>query len=64
MFKKIANKFKGILRNQRGETNLIGWAILIIFIVLVAVPVIKQIGQTIAAGGESINRELTETLGE
>ncbi len=58
----MLKKISGFLKNKKGDTNTVGWIVLIIFIILVVAPKIKDIGSTMVDGATKLNSELTETL--
>jgi hypothetical protein len=53
---------KNFLNNKKGDTNTVGWIVLIIFIILAVAPQIKTIGTTMRDGAMSLNTQLTDTL--
>lgn len=56
--------FFGFLNDKKGDTNTVGWIVLIIFIILAVAPNIQAIGETMKAGATNLNTQLTDTLGE
>lgn len=54
----------GIFKNKKGDTNTVGWIVLIVFIILAVAPSIQEIGGTMVTGADNLNTELSETLGE
>ena len=54
----------GFVSNKKGDTNTIGWIVLIIFIILAVAPNIDQIGQTMKTGAANLNTQLTNTIGD
>lgn len=64
MLERIGKYIDFFGKDKRGDTNTIGWIVLVIFIILVAAPMIERIGQTVSSGAESLNSRLTKTLEE
>ena len=50
------------LNNKKGDTNTVGWIVLIIFIILTVAPAIRDIGTTMFDGATNLNTQLTNTL--
>lgn len=60
----MLKKLFGFLRNKKGDTNTIGWIVLVIFIILAVAPQIQTIGQTMSTGATNLNTQLTNTLND
>jgi len=54
----------GFLSNRKGDTNTVGWIVLLVFIILAVAPNIEAIGNTMATAVTNLNNDLTTTLGE
>lgn len=63
MFDKIRSFFKNIKSklNSKGS-EFVGFAIILLFVILVAAPHIKTLGKTTSTGIKSLNTELSDTL--
>lgn len=59
MFKKI----KELLSDKKGEA-IIGFVIVLIFIILVAAPYVKKLGKTTSSGVSNLNDQMETTLNE
>ena len=59
----MLKKLFGFLCNKKGDTNTIGWIVLVIFIILAVAPEIKTIGNTMVTGATNLNTSLTDTMG-
>ncbi|MDP9750344.1 hypothetical protein [Thermoanaerobacter pentosaceus] len=53
---------KLLARIKKGSAEIIGFIILIVFIAVVAAPSIKTLGQTVKAGVDSTNTQVTQTI--
>ena len=53
----------GFVSNKKGDTNTIGWIVLIIFIILAVAPTIEKIGKTMETGATNLNTQLSKTIG-
>lgn len=62
MLKRFVEKIIGFKIDRKGDTNTIGWIVLIIFIILAVAPHIKDIGTTMVNGTQTLNNNLSETL--
>jgi len=58
----MLKKLFGFLGNKKGDTNTIGWIVLVIFIILAVAPQIKTIGNTMVTGATNLNTSLTDTM--
>ncbi|UZQ81852.1 hypothetical protein [Thermoanaerobacter sp. RKWS2] len=47
---------------KKGSAEIIGFIILIVFIAVIAAPSIKSLGQTVKAGVDSTNTQVTQTI--
>lgn len=63
MLKKIIGSVRRFWTDRRGDTNTIGWIVLIIFIILAVAPYIQDIGETMIDGTSQLNDNLNSTLG-
>jgi hypothetical protein len=59
----MLNFFRRFFGDKRGDTNTIGWIVLIVFIILAVAPRIQAIGQTMVNGANQLNTNLSQTLG-
>ncbi len=64
MLKKMFGLIERILKEKKGDTNTVGWIVLIIFIILAVAPYIQDIGETMVSGATDLNTQLTETLND
>lgn len=58
----MLKNFFGFLTNKKGDTNTVGWIVLIIFIILAVAPNIQTIGQTMKTGATNLDTQLKSTL--
>jgi len=67
MLCKINNQIKRVkkfLKDKRGSSEIIAFAIILIFVILALAPKIKDIGSTIQSGMDTLNQDLSQQLSE
>jgi len=58
----MLNKIRSFLCNKNGDTNTVGFIVLLVFIVLAVAPNIEAIGTTMSGAIETLNTNLGTTL--
>lgn len=58
----MLNKSRGFLGNKRGDTNTIGFIVLLVFIILAVAPQIETIGITMSKAITTLDGNLGATL--
>ena len=68
MLKNIVNKAKGFLNRfkncRKGSAEIIGLVLILIFVILVAAPKIKDLGATMSNGVQDLNTQMQNELNE
>lgn len=64
MFKKVKNLFKKHVVQSKKGSEIVAIALILLFIILVAAPRIKTLGDTTSRGVDSLNTQLEDTLKE
>ena len=59
----MLKKAKELLSDKKGEA-IIGFVIVLIFIILVAAPHVKNLGKTTSSGVSNLNDQMETTLNE
>ncbi|WP_213974957.1 flagellin [Tepidanaerobacter acetatoxydans] len=59
----MLKRIKELLANKKGEA-IIGFVIVLIFIILVAAPHVKNLGKTTSNGVSNLNDQMEDTLNE
>lgn len=60
----MLNKIRGFLSNKKGDTNTVGFIVLLVFIILAVAPNIRTIGNTLSNAVTTLNNDLIDTLEE
>jgi len=58
----MLNIIRAFLNNKKGDTNTVGFIVLLVFIILAVAPNIEIIGETMKSAIANLNGELTKTL--